>query len=168
MQFIWLFWYKNASVHARIYLSLLCVLIAMKVPVKPILLALLLVAADQITKAVTEGKSYMLGSVGIDYVVNRGAAFGVMQGWNWLLIGVSFAVIGWIAIYYHKEKSRLMRYALVFIFSGTFGNLIDRLSLGYVRDFIAIGAWPNFNIADSLNVIGVALVMLTLIRREMK
>lgn len=134
--------------------------------VKQLLAAFFLVMLDQLSKQWIEGKSFVSHGFGIEYVVNRGAAFGIMQGWTWLLMAVSVVVLVWIIYYYPQEKDKCMRFALVLVFAGTFGNLIDRLSLGYVRDFIAIGAWPNFNFADMYNVIGVVMIMVALMRRK--
>ncbi|AJF63002.1 MAG: Lipoprotein signal peptidase [archaeon GW2011_AR20] len=108
------------------------------------LLIILLIILDQLTK-------YFLGDV-----KNYGAAFGILQGYTTLLIIVSLAVAG-VCAYYYKEKN--LRVGLSFLLAGTISNLIDRIFLGYVRDFIDLKFWPVFNLADSFNVIGVILII---------
>ncbi|MFH1065818.1 MAG: signal peptidase II [Nanoarchaeota archaeon] len=130
------------------------------------LIAIVLIAIDQLVKVLLVGKKYLIGSYGIEYVENNGAAFGILQGWRWALILASVLVLIFIAILYFKEKNKLEKTAFVLIFAGTLGNLIDRVMLGYVRDFIAVGAWPNFNIADSLNVIGALILVYVLVRKK--
>ncbi len=108
------------------------------------LLIILLIILDQITK-------YFLGNV-----KNYGAAFGILQGYTTFLIIISVIVI-LICVYYYREKN--LRLALSFILAGTISNLIDRVLLGYVRDFIDLRIWPVFNFADSFNVVGIILLI---------
>jgi len=91
--------------------------------------------------------------------VNYGAAFGILEGWKWLFVFVSFFVIG-IIVYYKDKVKGYGEYGLILLFSGTIGNLIDRLAFGYVRDFIDLGFWPSFNLADSYSTIGVILLVI--------
>lgn len=125
-----------------------------------------LVALDQLSKMLFAGKNYMASCIGIQYAENTGAAFGILQGWNFPLILISIAVLAFLAYFYFKEKKKLEKAAFILIFAGTLGNLIDRVMLGHVRDFIAIGSWPNFNVADSLNMIGVLILVYVLIKRK--
>ncbi len=111
------------------------------------LISLGLILLDQISK-------YYFGTSR-----NFGAAFGILQGWKWLFIIVSFFVIGFI-LYYKDKIKGFSRYGLILLFSGTIGNLIDRLVFGYVRDFIDLGFWPSFNLADSFNTVGVILLVI--------
>ena len=130
------------------------------------LIAIVLIAIDQLVKVLLVGKKYLIGSYGIEYVENHGAAFGILQGWRWALIIASVLVLIFIAFLYFKEKNKIEKAAFVLIFAGTLGNLIDRVMLGYVRDFIAIGSWPNFNIADSLNVVGALILVYVLVKKK--
>ena len=99
------------------------------------------------------------------YVENKGAAWGILQGRTWLFLLVALAsAIG--MIYYFrklKQESILTRYGLVLTFAGMVGNVIDRLFLGYVRDFISVIIFgyhfPIFNIADMAVVIGVIFII---------
>src|SRR3989344_634425 len=108
------------------------------------LLILLLIILDQISK-------YFLTTT-----INYGAAFSLFQGYTiFLIIASLIALI--ICIYYYKEKK--LRLGLNFLISGIIGNLIDRIFLGYVRDFINLRIFPVFNLADMFNVIGVLLII---------
>lgn len=96
-----------------------------------------------------------------DYSVNTGAAFGILKGQQWLLILISLVVI-FLLIYYHKEYPL----ALGFILGGAVGNLIDRVFLGYVIDFIDLGFWPSFNVADSFNTVGALLLVVYFFKKK--
>ena len=141
---------------------------------KPVffLTALLVVAADQlsklwITSELTIGESLPeAGVFRLTHVQNTGAAFGLFPGQSVALIIVG--LLGIIAIlayvlFYHRRfpllDNRLAVPALGLVLGGTVGNLIDRLTtdLHYVTDFISIGIWPAFNVADSAIVVGVIL-----------
>jgi len=101
----------------------------------------------------------------LTYVQNTGAAFGSFQGGNYILIGVS-AVILLLLFKWRAEfikTGRLARYALIFIIAGAFGNLYDRIVLGYVVDYFDFIIWPVFNIADSFITVGAILLGWTLI-----
>ena len=113
---------------------------------KLILISLAIVILDQLSK-------FYFGKT-----KNYGAAFGILQGYNWLFIIIALSVI-FAVLYYYKEFKSYGKYGVIFLFSGSIGNLVDRLFLGYVRDFIELGFWPSFNIADSFNVIGVVMLI---------
>jgi|SRR3989344_3550152 len=108
------------------------------------LMIILLIILDQLAK-------YFFGSV-----KNYGAAFGILQGYTTFLIIMSLAIIA-ICFYYYKYKE--LKLGLSFILAGAISNLIDRIFLGYVRDFIDLKFFPVFNLADSFNVIGVILLI---------
>jgi signal peptidase II len=101
---------------------------------------------------------------------NTGAAFSFLSdagGWQrWFFIGVScfVSIIIVIWMYNTLTKSRYLLFALSFILGGALGNLWDRLTLGYVVDFIEVYYqdmyWPAFNIADSSITIGAVLLIL--------
>jgi signal peptidase II len=97
-------------------------------------------------------------------VKNTGAVFGMMHGQNVILIWVSLIVIGFILFYLEdltESKAGLVMTALVI--GGAVGNLVDRIRVGYVIDFIDFRVWPVFNVADSAIMIGViGLVLLSL------
>ncbi|MBU2638910.1 MAG: signal peptidase II [Nanoarchaeota archaeon] len=136
----------------------------MKKAIKAVFVVIALIILDQVSKLLFTGKIYMLGSIGVQYAENRGAAFGIMQGFGWLFIALSVIVLIGVAYFYAREKNKLIKAAFTLILAGTFGNLIDRIFYGYVRDFIAVWIWPNFNLADSFNVVGAALIVYALVK----
>jgi signal peptidase II len=101
---------------------------------------------------------------------NEGAAFGLFQGWGSVIIVLSFIVIGIIVYYYPQipKKDWSFRLALSLQLGGAVGNLIDRLRFGQVTDFISVGNFPLFNIADSCISVGAALMLITIIVQEIK
>lgn len=94
-------------------------------------------------------------------IFNKGAAFGLFRDQRIIFIPLSLLVITAI-IMYQIRKARSDRYtsfALGLILGGAVGNLIDRVRLGYVVDFIDLRVWPVFNIADSCVTIGAILLL---------
>ena len=140
------------------------------------LIALLILVADQLTKAwmrsyPLEQPVFELGFFRIINIHNTGAAFGLFQGHTFALTIVSLVGTGILLVYallVHRSfpilDNKLSKLALGLVLGGTVGNLIDRLSLGYVTDFIDFGFWPAFNIADSAITVGVILFAYSLLR----
>ncbi len=130
------------------------------------LTALLVVAADQLSKIwirshPEEQLIFKAGFFRIIHSQNTGAAFGLFQGQSFPLTIFAFsgiaAILLFTLLFYHRFPlldSKLGKPALGLILGGTIGNLIDRLRLGYVTDFIGVGIWPSFNIADSAITVG--------------
>lgn len=103
----------------------------------------------------------------IKYTNNTGAAFSILTGQRIFLIIVALIIIG-ILIYYLKKnqvKGKINILSFSLVIGGALGNLIDRIIRGYVIDFISIKIgnynFPIFNIADSLIVIGIFLLLIT-------
>jgi signal peptidase II len=98
----------------------------------------------------------------IVYWHNRGAAFGIFQNGADLL--TILAIVVAIAILYYfpqvSPKDWPLRLAMGLQFGGAIGNLIDRLTQGYVTDFVSLGTFPVFNVADASISIGVAILIL--------
>lgn len=96
--------------------------------------------------------------VKLTYVENRGAAFGVLQDQTAFFILVGVIVISVIIASYRyiPEPSWILNLCLGLQMGGAVGNLIDRIQVGYVVDFIDLTYWPVFNIADSAICVGVA------------
>jgi signal peptidase II len=93
---------------------------------------------------------------------NSGAAFGMFQNGNLIFTTLAFIVIGAIIYYYPRVETEdwTLKLAMGMQLAGASGNLIDRLLMGKVTDFISIGAFPVFNIADASISIGVAVLLL--------
>ena len=138
--------------------------------------ALLLVAADQLSKLwirsnLARGESlFEVGFFRLTRVHNTGAVFGLFQGQSFLLTIIALVGVAALLLYallFHRTLpflgTWLGKLAFGLVLGGTVGNLIDRIYLGYVTDFIAVGIWPAFNIADSAIVIGVSIFIYSLI-----
>jgi signal peptidase II len=93
---------------------------------------------------------------------NSGAAFGLFQNGNLIFTTLAFIVIGAIIYYYPRVEAEdwTLKAAMGLQLAGASGNLIDRLLMGKVTDFISISVFPVFNIADASISIGVAVLLL--------
>tara|TARA_B100001250_G_scaffold267643_1_gene230887 strand:- start:11291 stop:11749 length:459 start_codon:yes stop_codon:yes gene_type:complete len=146
------------------------------------MLSFTVIIIDQITKyfaveklALHEVKSIYEG-FNLILIYNEGAAFSFLSdagGWQrWFLIGVSCIVCVFIVVWMYQSisKSKCLLAGLSLILGGALGNLWDRLSLGYVVDFIEVYYkdlyWPAFNIADSAITIGAILLILDIFLKE--
>jgi signal peptidase II len=146
--------------------------------------ALTVILLDQVSKLLIQatmplGHSIPIisGLFAIVHVMNPGAAFGLLADQAaWVrgpfFIGVSLLAIGFILYYRHRrvDDHPLASLGLSLILGGAVGNLVDRLRIGMVIDFIDVHYyqyhWPAFNVADSAITVGVSLMMLTLILDE--
>jgi signal peptidase II len=102
--------------------------------------------------------------------LNTGAAFGMFQGGG-LIFGILAVIVSLIIVLYYPKIPReyvWMRIAIAMQMGGALGNLIDRLRFGPVTDFIAVGAFPVFNIADASITVGVGILLLNLWLLERK
>lgn len=105
------------------------------------------------------------------YLENRGAAFGIFQGKAYLLAAVTMVILVFLFVNYlrTKNKTRIFTWSTGLIISGAVGNLIDRLSLGYVVDFITLHFkntyyFPSFNVADMCITLGTGLLILYILK----
>jgi len=136
----------------------------------PFLIAGAVVIIDQVTKAiaVTELASAVsvpvIGKiVSLTLVKNTGAAFGLFKYQTTVFIFISLVAIAFTVFYLAKKKTNFYL-VLALILGGAAGNLIDRLRLGYVVDFIDLHFWPVFNIADSCITIGAISLFVIILR----
>ncbi|MFC1921544.1 signal peptidase II [Chloroflexota bacterium] len=132
-------------------------------------ITLLIAATDQLSKNwirsyTGELPAFEAGFFSIIHVQNTGAAFGIFQNQNFILTIVDFIGIAIILLFvffiprwYPAISTRLSILSLGLVLGGAIGNLIDRLYIGHVTDFIDVGFWPTFNIADSATVVGTIL-----------
>lgn len=137
---------------------------------------LLVITADQLTKVWVRSYDeseviYQLGFFQITHVQNTGASFGIFRGQSFALMIVEIVgivILLAMAFYIHRRLPYLASLpntiAFSLILAGAVGNLIDRLRLEHVTDFIDIGVWPVFNIADSAITVGVIIIVFSLIR----
>ena len=127
----------------------------------------LVVVLDQVTKYLVRanlalGESVPQdGPVRITYVTNTGAAFGILQGQTVFLMVTTLFGLAAILLYYlyPPMEHGILRLALGLQLGGAVGNLADRVRMGKVTDFIDVGPWPSFNVADSSIVVGVAIII---------
>lgn len=93
---------------------------------------------------------------------NTGAAFGIFQGMNSIFMVLAFVIIGLILVYFPMipKEDIYFRLALSLQMAGATGNLIDRLYRGFVTDFISVGRFPVFNVADSCITMGVVVLLI--------
>lgn len=135
-----------------------------------LLLTVFILVLDQGTKiwaarALIERPLVLIpGALELTYLENRGAVWGLMQGWRWVFLVATFlflAAVIWFYIRRRKDMTVLTRVILALLFSGAIGNLIDRAILGYVRDMIYFRLinFPVFNVADSAITIAAALLV---------
>jgi signal peptidase II len=137
---------------------------------------------DQATKLYIDLKMQLFDSIpvlpdffNITYVRNRGAAFSFLSDASWRLpffIGISLVASIAILVAFHKlrDDQKLAQTSLAMIFSGAIGNLIDRVRLGEVIDFLDAHwyrhHWPAFNVADSLICVGVFLLAVDMLLED--
>ncbi len=121
-----------------------------------------ILSLDQLTKFLVNkslGLNHSLpvisGIFSITLVHNRGAAFGIFKNQFNLFIFISVTAVCLIySILKDNKHNNSYAYSLSLILAGALGNLIDRISLGYVVDFLDFHIWPVFNLADSAITIG--------------
>lgn len=96
----------------------------------------------------------------LTHTFNSGSAFGLFRDQNFSLILVSVVGITILYLIYRSQRQpgNLLRLSLGLQFGGAAGNLLDRVRLGHVTDFVDVGSWPIFNLADASIVIGLALL----------
>ena len=139
-----------------------------------------LIALDQWTKAIVR-QNLDLGEMWmplewlspyarIVHWYNTGVAFGMFQDKNLLFSILALAISVFLIIFYPKltEDDWFLRIALGMQLGGSLGNLIDRFTIGHVTDFISVGNFPVFNIADASISVGVAVMILGLWVEEKK
>jgi signal peptidase II len=132
------------------------------------------VLADQLTKQVVGrtlalgDKVDILGPFSIHHVQNSGIAFGLFGSRTPLVIGVTAIAVGAMLVFFGRSGRRhpVLPVALGLVVGGSIANLIDRVRLGHVTDFLDLVAWPAFNLADTFIVVGVAILFGTLVLRD--
>lgn len=133
-------------------------------------LALLMsvLAADRVSKLIVTESMQLGESIKFfgDYfhwtfILNEGAAFGMLQGGRWIFIALALIIVV-MGYYFRKDivkQDWLTQCGVACFIAGTIGNLIDRALFGAVIDFIDLRVWPIFNVADMGVCLGVALLL---------
>jgi len=137
-------------------------------------IALAAIAADQLTKHIVvstlqldEG-THVIGPLWIHHVQNSGIAFGLFSSATAVVIVLTGIAVAWMLVYFARSGARhpILPVALGLVIGGSASNLLDRVRLGHVTDFIDLRFWPAFNLADSFIVIGVGLLLAALLAAE--
>ncbi|MFH1387432.1 MAG: signal peptidase II [bacterium] len=126
----------------------------------------LIITVDQLLKYLVHYYIHLGQSIQIinnilklTYVRNTGAAFSLFVGYSSGLAAISLmVVIAIIYFHYKKPNDRLLQLGLASLLGGSLGNLVDRLTRGFVVDYIDFGFWPVFNFADIMINVGVAIL----------
>lgn len=102
-----------------------------------------------------------------DLVHNTGAAFGILSSENLILtiLGVVASVLV-VFTGMTSVNNRLRAYSMALLLGGVLGNLVDRIRLGHVVDFIALSFWPTFNLADIALVVGCLMLVIDILRKD--
>jgi signal peptidase II len=137
-------------------------------------IALAAVAADQLTKHIVASQLalgdgvHVLGPFWIHHVRNSGIAFGFFSQATAVVIVLTGLAVAWMLVYFARSGARhpILPVALGLVIGGSTSNLLDRVRLGYVTDFLDLRWWPSFNLADSFIVIGVLVLLATLVLAE--
>jgi signal peptidase II len=132
------------------------------------------VLADQVTKHVVtstlalDDSEHVLGPLSIHHVQNSGIAFGLFAGATAIVTVVTAGAVIWMLVYFARSGSRhpVLPAALGLLIGGSLSNLVDRIRLHHVTDFIDLTWWPAFNLADSFIVVGVAILLAALVAAD--
>jgi signal peptidase II len=133
--------------------------------------ALAALGADQLTKAIVTGElglneeAHVVGPFSIHHVQNSGIAFGFFSSATSLVILLTGVAVVWMIYFFARSGSRhaVLPVALGLVIGGSVSNLIDRVRLGHVTDFLDFTYWPAFNLADTFIVVGVVILLLALV-----
>ena len=136
--------------------------------------AIAAVIADQVTKHVVtstlalDESEHVVGPLSIHHVQNSGIAFGFFSSATAVVTVVTFAAVVWMLVFFARSGARhpVLPAALGLLIGGSVSNLVDRIRLHHVTDFIDVKWWPAFNLADSFIVVGVAILLGALVAAD--
>ena len=125
------------------------------------------VAADQLTKALVVRELALgdevsvSGPLTIHHVQNTGIAFGLFAGAAGVVAALTAVAIAWMLLVFARSGARhpVLPVGLGLVIGGAFSNFADRVRLGHVTDFLDVGFWPAFNLADTFIVVGVGVLL---------
>jgi len=134
------------------------------------LVAGVVLVLDQLTKAwivsaltpLSPPRLDLLGKwLSLEYTENRGVAFGLLSGLGLFVVVAPLVVVAILAALYLRTDSPSVwqSIGIGLLTGGAAGNLADRLRLGFVVDFVSVGRWPNFNVADSAISVGAVILV---------
>jgi len=132
------------------------------------------IAADQLTKLIVSSQLaldeslHVVGPFSIHHVQNSGIAFGLFSSATAIVTALTALAVGWMLVFFGRSGARhpVLPVALGLLIGGSTSNLIDRIRLGHVTDFLDLRYWPAFNLADSFIVVGVGILFVSLLLAE--
>jgi signal peptidase II len=130
-------------------------------------IALLMTAVDQGSKFIIQNEMVLHESIPvipgffhITYIVNRGAAFGILENQQWFFLAIALFLFVVYGLFCKRLPSSLIvRIGVGLLLGGALGNALDRFFMGVVIDFFDFRIWPVFNVADMGIVVGVCLLL---------
>jgi signal peptidase II len=134
-------------------------------------IALSALGGDQLTKhfaasrLALDEQVHVAGPLSIHHVHNSGIAFGLFSNATAIVTALTAIAVGWMLLFFARSGARhpILPIALGLLIGGSASNLIDRVRLGHVTDFIDLEFWPAFNLADSFIVLGVLILLAALL-----
>lgn len=141
----------------------------------PFGIGIIVFLADQLVKWYVDTSMYIGQSIPvidnifhITYILNPGAAFGMLEHKRWIFIIVALVIMAATIYCYRwiKQESCLIRCGIGLLLGGAAGNLLDRIQTGLVVDFLDFRVWPVFNIADIGICVGAGMLMFSVWRRR--
>lgn len=123
---------------------------------------------DQLIKYVVVNSMFLGQSIAIvpnvlhlTYILNAGAAFGILANQRIFFIAIAAVLIGIIVFFYPKilKLNRSFQLGIALLFGGAIGNMIDRIFIGKVVDYVDLRVWPIFNLADMAIVGGCIIIV---------
>ena len=134
-------------------------------------IALAALIGDQLTKSIVadhlslDDARHVAGPLSIHHVQNSGIAFGLFASATPIVTMLTAVAVGWMLFFFARSGARhpVLPIALGLLIGGSASNLIDRIRLGHVTDFIDLRFWPAFNLADSFIVLGVLVLLAALL-----
>jgi signal peptidase II len=132
------------------------------------------IAADQLTKRLVSSRllldenTHVVGPLSIHHVQNSGIAFGLFSSATSLVIVLTALAVAWMLWFFARSGARhpILPVALGLVIGGSVSNLVDRVRLGHVTDFLDLRFWPAFNLADSFIVVGVGVLLYALVASD--
>lgn len=122
---------------------------------------------DQLSKALVRSRIdvadppvAVLGFLDLRHVHNRGVAFSMLSGRPWLIIALAMLVLGMMVAMMLRTSDRVALVGIGAVLGGAVGNIIDRVRLHHVTDFLHVPHWPTFNVADAAICVGVGLIVI--------
>ncbi len=127
--------------------------------------------ADQLTKHIVSSRLrlddevHVVGPLWIHHVQNSGIAFGLFASATSVVIVLTGLAVAWMLGFFARSGARhpVLPVALGLVIGGSVSNLVDRVRIGHVIDFLDLHFWPAFNLADSFIVVGVAILLAALL-----